>query len=107
MTDVRRWAPVSVVTDQASRRPLEPRAVFRLFDIAIALIALVVFLPLIALLVLAMSISSRGPVLFAHQRVGRYGKMFPCLKFRTMRVDADRVLAELLDRKSTRLNSSH
>src|SRR3546814_19579645 len=43
-----------------------------------------------------MSISSRGPVLFAHQRVGRYGKMFPCLKFRTMRVDADRVLAELL-----------
>ncbi len=82
--------------DGAAKRPFVSRAAFRLFDIVIASIALVVFLPLFALLVLAMSFSSRGPIMFAHQRVGRFGKMFPCLKFRTMRVDADQVLAELL-----------
>lgn len=77
-------------------RSLVERAVFRLFDIVIALTALVVFLPLIFALVLAMRVTSPGPVLFAQRRVGRHGEMFPCLKFRTMLVDADRVLAELL-----------
>lgn len=36
------------------------------------------------------------PLFFAHYRVGRDGKLFPCLKFRTMARDAERMLAELL-----------
>lgn len=39
-----------------------------------------------------------GPALFAHQRVGANGQSFPCLKFRTMVVNSDRVLQEALDR---------
>ncbi len=39
-----------------------------------------------------------GPMLFAHERVGRGGRPFRCLKFRTMVVDADRRLKELLER---------
>lgn len=39
-----------------------------------------------------------GPVLFGHQRVGLRGRPFACLKFRTMVVDADVVLRELLER---------
>ncbi len=39
-----------------------------------------------------------GPVFFSHRRVGRGGRTFGCLKFRSMRPDADRHLAELLAR---------
>ena len=37
---------------------------------------------------------SPGPVLFAHRRLGRSGRFFDCLKFRSMRVDAERVLRD-------------
>jgi lipopolysaccharide/colanic/teichoic acid biosynthesis glycosyltransferase len=79
------------------QRSLAERAVYRLFDIVIAFMALVLFLPLITMLIVAMRVSSPGPVLFSQRRVGRHGSMFPCLKFRTMLVDSDRVLKELLD----------
>ncbi|MGX9962477.1 sugar transferase [Roseomonas sp. F4] len=39
-----------------------------------------------------------GPAFYAHERVGRGGRLFGCLKFRSMVADADRRLAELLDR---------
>jgi exopolysaccharide production protein ExoY len=38
-----------------------------------------------------------GPALFAHYRVGYGGRLFPCIKFRTMRTDAERALRELLE----------
>lgn len=78
------------------RRPLAERSAYRLFDIVIALTALLVFLPFIVALVLTIKATSPGPVFFAQRRVGRHGALFPCLKFRTMLVDSDRVLAQLL-----------
>jgi exopolysaccharide production protein ExoY len=39
-----------------------------------------------------------GPATFSHYRVGRGGRLFMCLKFRTMRTDAERALRELLER---------
>jgi lipopolysaccharide/colanic/teichoic acid biosynthesis glycosyltransferase len=39
-----------------------------------------------------------GPATFAHYRVGRGGRLFRCIKFRTMKVDAQRVLSEMLER---------
>jgi exopolysaccharide production protein ExoY len=38
-----------------------------------------------------------GPFIFAHYRVGKDGRLFKCMKFRSMRQDSDRVLAELLE----------
>ena len=69
---------------------------FRLVDIAIALLALVVLAPLLAAVALAVGLSSAGPVLFAHRRLGRGGRTFACLKFRTMVIDADARLHLLL-----------
>ena len=73
------------------------RAVFRLFDIIVASAAILLFLPLFLLLMAAVAFTSPGPVLFVQERVGRQGVLFPCLKIRTMRMDAAAVLARLLE----------
>jgi len=58
----------------------------RVFDVAVATAALVVFGPLMALIALLIKLESPGPVLFRQQRVGKDEKPFEILKFRTMKV---------------------
>ena len=70
----------------------------RALDITIALLALVFVLPLMGIVALAIVLQDGGPVFFAHRRVGRGGKPFFCYKFRSMAVDAEARLAELLAR---------
>lgn len=67
----------------------------RAIDVGVALVALMFFAPLM-LLIAAAVWQSGSPVLFRHKRVGRGGRTFSCLKFRTMHTDSDRILAELL-----------
>jgi undecaprenyl-phosphate galactose phosphotransferase len=76
-------------------RPI-PRFVKRLFDVTGALALLVLLSPLFAYLSWKIR-QSGGAAIFGHARVGRYGRMFRCLKFRTMVPDADGVLRRLLD----------
>ena len=56
----------------------------RAFDLAGALIGLVLLAPLLLLIALWVKLDSRGPVLYRQQRVGRAGKPFTIYKFRTM-----------------------
>ena len=70
----------------------------RALDITIALLALLFVLPLMAIIALAIFIQDGGPVVFSHRRVGRGGKPFSCYKFRSMAVDAEARLSELLER---------
>jgi len=56
----------------------------RLFDLLIALTALLLLSPLLLLLALWVKIDSPGPAFFFQQRVGRFGKPFDIVKFRTM-----------------------
>jgi exopolysaccharide biosynthesis polyprenyl glycosylphosphotransferase len=58
----------------------------RAFDIVFASIALAVSAPLMLVVAVAIKLSSPGPVFFRQQRVGRGGRVFDMLKFRTMRV---------------------
>jgi exopolysaccharide biosynthesis polyprenyl glycosylphosphotransferase len=62
----------------------------RLFDLALALVLLIVTLPIMLAVALAIRLTSRGPVLYQQQRVGRGGRVFTIYKFRTMRVGAER-----------------
>lgn len=62
----------------------------RIFSIAIAGTGLILCLPVLPIIALAVKISSPGPVLFRQQRVGRRGKFFMLMKFRTMRQDAEK-----------------
>jgi len=73
------------------------QALKRAFDLLFAvpmLLSLVPFFAVIALLVRR----DGGPIVFGHERIGLNGRKFRCLKFRTMVVNADEVLSELLDR---------
>ncbi|WP_205963601.1 sugar transferase [Roseicella aquatilis] len=67
----------------------------RSFDIVVASALLLCVLPAFAVISLAVALDG-GPVLYVHRRIGRGGRAFGCLKFRTMRPDADRILAKLL-----------
>lgn len=62
----------------------------RLFDIAGALILIIITLPLMLLTVLMIKLESPGPVLYRQQRVGLGGKPFDVVKFRSMRTDAEK-----------------
>jgi exopolysaccharide production protein ExoY len=62
------------------------------FDIVASSALIVLLLPLLCLIAVAIKLSDRGPVFFRHRRVGLGGATFDCLKFRTMVVDAERLL---------------
>ena len=61
----------------------------RLLDMVLSVLALLVLWPAMLLIALAIRLDSPGPALFAQRRVGRGGRLFTMLKFRTMRVEAD------------------
>ncbi|MEV0724008.1 sugar transferase [Micromonospora purpureochromogenes] len=70
-------------------------------DRAAAALAVLLLLPLGAAVALAIRLDSRGPVLFRQTRVGRGGREFGVLKFRTMVLNADALLDELAVRNET------
>lgn len=60
----------------------------RAIDIVGSLLILLLTLPVLVLTAAAISLTSRGPLLYVHQRIGKGGRPFPMLKFRSMRVRA-------------------
>ncbi|MFD7319700.1 sugar transferase [Streptomyces sp. NPDC059875] len=69
----------------------------RVLDIVLALLALILLSPILLVTACAIKVSSAGPVLYLQERVGRDGKPFRMLKFRSMRRDAERQRSAYLD----------
>jgi exopolysaccharide biosynthesis polyprenyl glycosylphosphotransferase len=67
----------------------------RSFDMVVAVLLLIVLSPLLAVIALAVSLSSRGPVIYRSIRPGIGGTPFACFKFRTMRTGAEQLQADL------------
>jgi exopolysaccharide biosynthesis polyprenyl glycosylphosphotransferase len=70
----------------------------RAFDLCGALLGLLAVSPLLLVIAAAIKLDSRGPVFFGQLRVGRHGKRFRMLKFRTMVPDAEAMKDSLRDR---------
>ena len=77
-------------------RPAAPvSGLKRVADLVLAAVGLLLLAPLFVLVALLIKLDSPGPVFYRQQRVGKNGRRFWMLKFRSMRPDADRLLAEL------------
>jgi lipopolysaccharide/colanic/teichoic acid biosynthesis glycosyltransferase len=74
------------------------------FDIAFSLLALVFISPVLLGIALAVKLDSEGPVLYVSERIGRDGKRFRFLKFRTMVKEADSLQGALLHLNERRGN---
>jgi lipopolysaccharide/colanic/teichoic acid biosynthesis glycosyltransferase len=61
----------------------------RLLDLSLAVLGLIVLCPLLLVIALFITLDSPGPALFRQTRVGRRGRLFQILKFRTMVADAE------------------
>jgi Undecaprenyl-phosphate galactose phosphotransferase WbaP len=85
---------------------LDPWAqrVKRMLDVAATLIGGALILPLILSLCLLVRLESRGPVFYLDQRMGRDGRLFSCVKFRTMVLDAESLLQQILAEDETMRN---
>jgi sugar transferase (PEP-CTERM system associated) len=70
------------------------RAVKRLLDIAVSLFLLVLTLPTLAVIAVAIVCEDFGPVFYRQERVSQGGRPFNIIKFRTMRVDAEKFGAQ-------------
>ncbi|TGE28659.1 sugar transferase [Hymenobacter metallicola] len=69
----------------------------RLFDVVVAALGLLCLLPLFAVVALLIKLESRGPVFYYSYRVGTGYRIFRFWKFRSMRPDADQLLASMKD----------
>jgi sugar transferase (PEP-CTERM system associated) len=87
--EVENLYPSWLVFGQGFRRSGIFRGIRRLLSVVISLIGLILALPLVPLIILAIKLDSKGPVLYTQKRVGKGGRVFNVIKFRTMRQDAE------------------
>ncbi len=73
-----------------------PRKIKRCFDLIVGCLLLLLTAPLFGLIGWRLA-RKGGPIFYGHTRIGKGGRRFKCLKFRTMVPDADRVLEEYLE----------
>jgi Undecaprenyl-phosphate galactose phosphotransferase WbaP len=74
-----------------------PRMMKRLLDLVVALTGGLLLLPLLFYIAVAVKLSSRGPILYGHERIGQQGRRFLAWKFRTMFANAGEVLEMYLE----------
>jgi Undecaprenyl-phosphate galactose phosphotransferase WbaP len=75
---------------------LVPKIMKRSLDIIVSVSLLLLLVPVLLVICAAIKFDSDGPIFFGHLRYGRDGKAFRALKFRTMVVNADRILQDYL-----------
>lgn len=100
---------VPVFRPQRLRLTLEQRSLKRILDIVVALLGFLAALPFMLLTAIAIKIFDPGPIFYSQERSGCYEKPFKVYKFRTMRVDAEKLsgpmLAQENDPRITRLGA--
>lgn len=67
----------------------------RIFDFLVATVTLIVFSPLMLICYMAIKMDDGGPAIYAQERIGRFGRKFKIYKFRSMRMDAEKMGPQL------------
>ena len=69
----------------------------RVFDIGFSIFAIIITLPITIPIAIIIKLTDGGDIIYGHERVGKDGKKFKVLKFRSMYMDADKKLKEILE----------
>lgn len=86
--------------------PTWQKVLKRMIDILVSCLALIALSPLFVVLAILVSVDSKGPIFFTQPRIGLKGKLFNIIKFRSMRIDAEKMGPQLshdLDDRRTRI----
>ena len=75
----------------------------RILDFTLSLLALIVLSPIMLILAIIIKIDSKGPIFFLQERLGRNGKVFKIIKFRTMIVNAEQTGLKLKGENDNRI----
>jgi len=87
--EVENLYPSWLIFGDGFRRSATFITIRRAISLVISFVGLVLTLPLLPLIVLAIRLDSKGPILYTQTRVGKGGRLFKVIKFRTMREDAE------------------
>lgn len=87
----------TVRTIESMPRHASALVVQRCMDLTLAMLCLLILWPVMLAATIMVLLSGPGPIFYGQRRFGRDGEIFHCFKFRTMQVDADRLLRELLE----------
>jgi sugar transferase (PEP-CTERM system associated) len=87
---VRELKPSQLIFAEGFTARTTTRRLKRILDVVLAVVGLLFAGPLMLLTTIAIKLDSRGPVLYKQVRAGEFGQLFTILKFRSMRVDAEK-----------------
>ncbi|MBK8217826.1 MAG: TIGR03013 family PEP-CTERM/XrtA system glycosyltransferase [Myxococcales bacterium] len=87
---VRDLKPSQLIFAEGFTARLTTRRLKRILDVVCALIGLVLAAPIMLLATVLIRLESKGPILYKQVRAGEFGKLFTILKFRSMRIDAEK-----------------
>lgn len=74
-----------------------PRLMKRVLDLVFAMVGGLLLMPLLFYIAAAVKFSSRGPIIYGHDRIGKHGRRFRAWKFRSMLQNSDQVLEAYLE----------
>jgi exopolysaccharide biosynthesis polyprenyl glycosylphosphotransferase len=94
-TEIEAIGDLPLICLHAERLPVLALFLKRLVDVGVACAALLMFLPVLAIIAALIRLDSPGPVLYCAPRAGRKGQLFRCFKFRTMVSNAESFKAQL------------
>jgi exopolysaccharide biosynthesis polyprenyl glycosylphosphotransferase len=83
--------------------PVWQQTLKRLMDVLVSIVSIILLLPLYLAMAIAVKVSSPGPIFFLQERIGRNGKAFNIVKFRTMFVDAEKLGPQLSSANDPRI----
>lgn len=91
------WYIEMIVSSAAKDRPYSHNhREYRVFDLLFACVTLLLLLPLLSGIAILVKLTSPGPVFYKQKRIGQYGQYFQLIKFRTMVLNADKHLDQVL-----------